>query len=244
MMQSGKERSILELLAEMKAEWMQRERKQAEPSCGKHSGSRPALLTEAFQLSDMDLPASIRNADLRLKRYRQKHRAAILFVVDASRSQGAKERLAFAKGSVMAILEQAYAKRDKVGMILFGNKKAELVLPYTKSVDFAAERLKPVKAKGNTPLAMGIRLAIQVQEQARRKHPEDLHLTVLLTDGKCNYDVEPGKVLGLTLQAAEEMQKKDLPLLVVDTENSVFGMGIAKKLADAAGGTYVALSQN
>lgn len=54
-------------------------------------------------------------------------------MVDASRSQGAKECLAFAKGSVMAILEQAYAKRDKVGMILFGDKKAELVLPIQKA---------------------------------------------------------------------------------------------------------------
>lgn len=75
-----------------------------------------------------------------------------------------------------------------------------------------------------------------------RKHPEDLHLTVLLTDGKSNYDVEPGKVLDLTMQAAGEMQKKELPLLVVDTENSIFGMGIARKLADAAGGTYAALT--
>lgn len=74
-----------------------------------------------------------------------------------------------------------------------------------------------------------------------RKHPEDLHLTVLLTDGKSNYDVEPGKVLDLTMQAAEKMRKKELPLLVVDAENSIFGMGIARKLADAAGGTYAAL---
>ena len=101
--------------------------------------------------------------DLRMKRYRNKKHSTVLFVVDASRSQGANKRLAFAKSAVMAMLEKAYCDRDRVGLILFGDKHATVKLPFTKSVDVAAENMRELKAKGNTPLAMGLRLAEQVQ---------------------------------------------------------------------------------
>lgn len=211
---------------------------------GKHSGSLcwEQENLDALHPSDIDLPATIRNAEIRLKRYRPQKQGAILFVVDASRSQGAKERLAFAKGAVMAILERAYSDRERVGMILFGDRRAELILPYTKSVDFAAEKVESLKAKGNTPLSMGMRLAIRTTETDIRKYPDAIHTMILLTDGKSNYDEEDGKPLNLALKAAEELKQKQMHLLVVDTENSVFGMGLAKKIADAAGGRYVKLS--
>lgn len=177
--------------------------------------------------------------NIRLKRFRQRHRAAILFVVDASRSQGARDRLAFVKGAVLTILARAYCDRDRVGVIVFGDRKAQTVLPYTKSVDLAAKRMEEMKAKGNTPLGMGIREALRLQKQDQKKHPEDLHLTVVLTDGKCNYDVLPGKPLLLAMAAAEQLGKEAAGALVVDTEKGVFSMGLAKKLAEATGGEYV-----
>lgn len=183
----------------------------------------------------MDHPLS----EIRLKRYREKHQTSILFVVDASRSQGSHERLAFVKGAVLAILQQAYTKRDKVGVIVFGDRQAQVALPLTKSVDFAAKQMEQLAAKGNTPLAQGIRLAVTTMEQDMRKYPENLHLMVLLTDGKCNYDTQKGQPLKLVMEAAGELKEKHLSVLVVDTESSVFGMGLAKKIAAAADGEYV-----
>lgn len=211
---------------------------------GKHSGSirYEPRLAKKFSISDIDLPATLRNNELRLKRYRLKKQCAVLFVVDASRSQGAKERLAFAKGAVMAMLEKAYSERERVGMIVFGDGKAEQALPYTKSVDFAAQKMEGLSAKGNTPLSMGMRLAVRTVETERKKYPDAMQIVVLLTDGKSNYDEEEGKPMELTMRAAAEMRDRQISLLVVDTENSVFGMGLAAKIADAAGGRYVRLS--
>ena len=159
--------------------------------------------------------------------------------MDASRSQGARDRLAFVKGAVLTILARAYCDRDRVGVIVFGDRKAQTVLPYTKSVDLAAKRMEEMKAKGNTPLGMGIREALRLQKQDQKKHPEDLHLTVVLTDGKCNYDVLPGKPLLLAMSAAEHLGKETSGTLIIDTEKGVFSMGLAKRLAEAAGGEYV-----
>ena len=76
-------------------------------------------------------------------------------------------------------------------MVVFGNRKAELILPFTGSVDFAARPMEELKARGNTPLAMGIRKALKVLEAEKRKNPEETGILVLLTDGKAN--LTPGR---------------------------------------------------
>jgi Mg-chelatase subunit ChlD len=43
----------------------------------------------------------------------------------------------------------------------------------------------------------------------------------------------------LVYQAAEDLRKNELPLLVIDTENSIFGMGIGARIAELADGAYV-----
>lgn len=160
--------------------------------------------TWAEHTSSADRILHLNPGNIRLKRFRQRHRAAILFVVDASRSQGARDRLAFVKGAVLTILARAYCDRDRVGVIVFGDRKA-----------------------------------LRLQKQDQKKHPEDLHLTVVLTDGKCNYDVLPGKPLLLAMSAAEHLGKETSGTLIIDTEKGVFSMGLAKRLAEAAGGEYV-----
>ena len=243
--QSGRERSIIEVLDEMMASlelpFSQKRAAQLKIKKGKHSGS--VVPSEAERkmcgLSDVDIPATIRTCVERGSHMEKDGHSTVLFVVDASRSQGANKRLAFAKSAVMAMLEKAYCDRDRVGLILFGDKHATVKLPFTKSVDVAAENMRELKAKGNTPLAMGLRLAEQVQLTDRRKYPEDIHLTVLITDGKSNYDTEHGNPVKLVYQAAEDLRKNELPLLVIDTENSIFGMGIGARIAELADGAYV-----
>ena len=75
----------------------------------------------------------------------------------------------------------------------------------------------------------------------KRKNPEETGILVMLTDGKANFDTREGKPWSLALKAAEELKRKGVPVLVIDTENSVFGMGLARQLSDAAGGKYVKL---
>lgn len=260
MKKSGREYSVLEVLEGMKQKiFSEREQNFREEwlPVGKHSGCLefPQKMKGSLSAGEVDLPATIRTAvengrtfgngwkpeagDLRLKRFRRKKQVSILFLVDASRSQGAMERLSFAKSAVLSILGQAYSSRDRVGMVVFGNRKAELVLPLTKSVDFAAGRMKALKARGNTPLAMGIRKSISVLELEKRKKPEETGILVILTDGKANFDTQEGRPWDLALKACGELKQKRVPVLVIDTENSVFGMGMARQIADCAGADYV-----
>lgn len=194
----------------------------------------PGTIRKAVEHGKTELPLCIAAEDLCEKELTKKRVYRLLFVVDVSRSVGAKERLAFAKGAVMSLLGQAYRKRDKVGMVVFGDGQAQLILPFTKSVDLAAERLRELKAKGNSPVGMGIREALKVVRAEKRKHPQDPCLLILLTDGKCNYDVQEGKPMEQAKKAARQISREQIPALVIDCDRSVFGMGLAKELAKEA----------
>jgi len=75
----------------------------------------------------------------------------ILFVVDASWSMAAAERMIATKGAIMSLLVDAYQKRDRVGLVVFQKEEARTVLPPTSSVDLAQKALKDVPVGGKTP---------------------------------------------------------------------------------------------
>jgi magnesium chelatase subunit D len=77
----------------------------------------------------------------------------VLFVVDASGSMAARQRMAAAKGAVLALLLQAYQRRDRVGLIAVRGEGASLLLPPTASVELAELRLRALPTGGRTPLA-------------------------------------------------------------------------------------------
>ena len=80
----------------------------------------------------------LRPDDLRIKVRARPARHTILFVVDSSRSMGARARMRQTKAAVLSLLVDAHQKRDRVGLITFGKGGARLVLPPTRSVRVAA----------------------------------------------------------------------------------------------------------
>jgi len=69
----------------------------------------------------------VKSEDIREKERVGKTSAVVLFVVDASGSMGAMQRMESAKGAVLSLLMDSYQKRDKIGMVAFKGKDAELV---------------------------------------------------------------------------------------------------------------------
>jgi magnesium chelatase subunit D len=113
----------------------------------------------------------------------------ILFVVDASWSMAASERMEATKGAIMSLLLDAYQRRDQVGLVVFQKEEARLVLPPTSSVELAKHALADVPVGGKTPLSAGLLLAHRVLMQQKRLHPEIMTMMILLTDGAGNVSV-------------------------------------------------------
>jgi magnesium chelatase subunit D len=157
----------------------------------------------------------------------------ILFVVDASWSMAVAERMAAAKGAILSLLNDAYQRRDRVGMIVFQKDRATLVLSPTNSVMMAQRALQDIPVGGKTPLSAGMRLAYEVLMREKITMPDVIPLMVLLTDGAGN--VAMGNKLGPLVesyQIARMIAEEHVHSVVINLEHPAFDRGLAQALAD------------
>ncbi|MGB7361334.1 MAG: AAA family ATPase, partial [Mycobacterium sp.] len=80
----------------------------------------------------------------------------VIFVVDASGSMAARDRMSAVGGATLSLLRDAYQRRDKVAVITFRQQDAQVLLPPTSSVHIASRRLARFDTGGRTPLAQGL----------------------------------------------------------------------------------------
>ena len=183
----------------------------------------------------------IRAEDLRVWIRARRASANILFIVDASGSMGAKERMKMVKGAVLALLREAYQKRDRVGLIAFRRTSAETLLPMTRSVELAEKALRSLPTGGKTPLAEGLAAALKMMDELGRKEGAETVL-VLVTDGRTNVSVA-GKAKEEALRAAEEIARRDAHCIVLDTEKSFPKVGLAPEIAQHMNAGYATLER-
>jgi magnesium chelatase subunit D len=130
------------------------------------------------------------------------------------------------------MLTDAYQKRDRVALIAFRGRRAELLLPPTTSVDQAEQRLRLLPTGGRTPLADGLRLALETLQRAASKAPGNA-LLVLVTDGRPNVAAAGGDAWTEARQMGERIAELGFDALVVDTEVGRLRLGLAPQLARA-----------
>ncbi|MFV9456078.1 VWA domain-containing protein [Rhodococcus sp. NM-2] len=164
----------------------------------------------------------------------------VVFVVDASGSMAARDRLSAVTGAVVSLLRDAYQRRDKVAVITVRGRAAELVLPPTSSVDIAVRRLRGMKTGGKSPLAEGFLRAREVVLRERLRDPQRRALVVALTDGRAT----GGKnALHRATVAAGLLADSSVASVVVDCETGVVRLGLAAELARRLRGGYVRLGE-
>jgi magnesium chelatase subunit D len=143
----------------------------------------------------------------------------------------ARSRMTEVKGAVLGLLLDAYQRRDKVGLITFRDKGAEVVLPPTSSVENAARRLDTITTGGRTPLAAGLAKAVQVINAERLRDPLRRPLVLLVTDGRADR--------ASATRAGAGLRGHDV--VVVDCEQGRVRLGLAQKLATDLGADYLRL---
>jgi len=186
----------------------------------------------------------IAREDLHRKVRAGRHGNLILFVVDASGSMAALRRMELVKGTVLALLCDAYQRRDEVGVIAFRGTEAELLLPPTRSIEAAERQLRNLPTGGRTPLAHALRLAEELLSRgsaATRPEP----LLIVLSDGRANVSLDdgPGDPWEQSLECARTLSRKAIPALVLDTEVGFIKMGRAQELAEALGARSLSLEE-
>ncbi|MBX7455731.1 magnesium chelatase subunit D family protein [Mycolicibacterium sp. 3033] len=152
----------------------------------------------------------------------------VIFVVDASGSMAARDRMSAVSGATLSLLRDAYQRRDKVAVITFRGQDARVLLPPTSSVYVASTRLARFDTGGRTPLAQGLLAARDMVVRERIRDRARRSLVVVLTDGRATGGPDP---LGRTATAAARLVAEGAAAVVVDCETSYVRLGLAQDLA-------------
>lgn len=193
----------------------------------------------------------VNDQDIREKIRVPKISTATLFVVDASGSMGASNRMESTKGAVMSLLFDSYQKRDRIGMVAFKGNDADVLLPLCSSVDLAFERLSELPTGGKTPLSAGLSKGLNLLLGEKRKNEETIPIMVLISDGRANVPVHSNESVDIkneVLEIAEEARSAGIHVIIIDTE-SVTGsfvkmqLGYCQEIARRAGGRYFSIDR-
>jgi len=169
--------------------------------------------------------AALRAQDLRFVREMPRHGVLHCFVLDCSGSMLAQERLALAKGLLLALFDRASAMRAEAALICFGGAGADLRFGPAVPRWWNERWLEPVGGGGGTPFAAGIRCAAQLLSRGARRKPAQQRWLWILTDGRT------------TDQAARPVHADEV--VFVDFERGTIRVGQCEKTAQAWGARRV-----
>ena len=204
------------------------------------------------------LAIAIEPADVQEKVREQKSGYLLVFIVDSSGSMGTA-LMSETKAAMISLLLDAYQRRDRVALVTFAGRRAEVLVPPTNSVEVAQRLLAALPAGGKTPLAHGLVQGYEVVAAALRRSPDLEPWLILLSDGEANvglhgdtrYDGAGYRLLvsEVLRTAAGIRRDKRVRALVIDTESHQFTLfrdaggrvSMARRIADALGAGYARL---
>jgi magnesium chelatase subunit D len=180
--------------------------------------------------ADLALVASLLHGSLREHVRAGRGGVLLCLVVDASGSMGARRRAARVKGALLELLRDAYARRDRVAVIAFRDAAASVLVAPGAPLERAAAALRELPTGGRTPLADGLEAAAALLARERTREPDRASLALVLTDGRAP---DPD---GRIAAAAAQLGRAADAVRVIDTEDGRVRLGLAARIATAAGG--------
>ena len=201
------------------------------------------LSTQSQQLehqSSKGLSIVVKPQDYRRKAREKRVGAYQLFVVDASGSMAARHRMEATKSAILSLLRDSYIHRDSVGLIAFRKESAEVLLPFTRSVERAERLLASMPTGGKTPLAHGLRMAYTMCDRLLRAHRAERIQIICITDGRATSGDSEDPVAE-SKQWARILGTLPVDCIVIDTETGFIKLGLAKELCKLMNGSYYAM---
>lgn len=192
------------------------------------------------QQDDKGLSILVKPQDYRRKAREKRIGGYQLFVVDASGSMAARHRMEATKAAILSLLRDSYIHRDSVGLIAFRKESAEVLLPFTRSVERAERLLATLPTGGKTPLAQGLHTAYTMCDRLLRKHSAERIQMICITDGRATSGDSEDPVAEAK-QWARILGTLPVDCIVIDTETGFIKLGLAKKLCQLMNGSYYAM---
>nr|WP_282731216.1 VWA domain-containing protein [Methanobacterium alcaliphilum] len=184
----------------------------------------------------------VESDDLREKIRKHGARASIALVVDISGSMFSERKAHKIKGILNQIMKDADRHKDKISVIGFKGKDAEVIIPTTKRAISFQQKVDQIRVGGTTPMSSGLKKGLAILKNEKKSN-EFIPMLVLLTDGMPNVGID-GSPSKEVMEIALELNENEIHTVVVNFEKSVsFGRNFNMEIAMASGGRYYELEE-
>ncbi len=179
----------------------------------------------------------VKKSDYKEKVRRRKISTLICLVLDTSSSMVMDAKMRGIKDSLNGLMLDIYQKRDRISLVVCFGRSAEVVLPFTSSVEKGNQFIEQLKFGGTTPLAAGMRRGMENLLTKTRIEKDTNSLLIIVTDGSANTPLVPGvDVDNEVKETAANILKHNIPVLVIDV--NIKGSEMAEEIARLCDGKY------
>jgi magnesium chelatase subunit D len=216
----------------------------------------PSIITALVNRGMQEQAPKIRphTSDLRIWERQGRSSVTIVLITDASYST--YHFLPAVSKALSIVYRDAYRNRDRLGLIAFQKNTASIMNHPSNNLRVTLGNLARLSPSGFTPLADGLKKALDVFKQERRRNSNFIPFAILISD--CFPEPITHKYEDLleepayqeTLKISKDFKKEKIPIVVVNPAHGkaksgvLFGgskLGI--KIAQFSGGTYYGIPQ-
>ncbi|MEN6329732.1 MAG: VWA domain-containing protein [Methanobacteriaceae archaeon] len=201
--------------------------------------SKDVAIDATIRAAALHSEGSIRveSEDIRHKVRKHGARASIAVVVDISGSMVSDRKANRVKGILDSIIQDINRHQDKISVIGFKGKEAEIIVPTTKRASSFQDQINQITVGGTTPLASGMKKGLEILKKENKKG-EFVPFMVILTDGMPNVGIDQGPIPD-ALKIAEKLQEEEILTIVINFEQTArYGRDMNMELAMTSGGRY------
>ncbi len=192
---------------------------------------------KAAILHAKDGKIEIKKGDYREKVKRRKISSLICIVLDTSSSMISHVKMEAIKEVMDELLLDAYQKRDRISLITCHGTGAEVLLPFTSSVERGKYLIEKIDFGGTTPLAAGMRKGVEMLKSRMRSEAETIPILVVVTDGTANTPVSTAGDVKVEIEETCEVIK-ELGIRSVFLHVGAGGRDFMERMAALSGGVY------
>ena len=196
----------------------------------------------------------LKPSDLRI--WVRQGRSSVTLILIADASFSTYHFLPAVSKSLSIVYRDAYRNRDRLGVIAFQKNSAQIMNHPTNNLRVALGNLTRLTPSGFTPLADGLRKALQVFKQEKRRSPNFIPFAVLISD--CFPEPLTHKYADLleepayleALKISKDFRREKIPIVVINPAHGksksgdLFGGSkLGMKIAHISNGTYYGIPE-
>jgi magnesium chelatase subunit D len=215
----------------------------------------PTIITALVSRGKGQTKPSVRLEPSDLRVWVRQGRSSVTLVLITDASYSTYHFLPAVSKALSIVYRDAYRNRDRLGLIAFQKNSARIMNHPTNNLRVTLGNLARLSPSGFTPLADGLRKAVEVFKQERRRSPNFIPYAVLISD--CFPEPLTHKYADLleepayqeTLRISQDFRRAKIPILVVNPAHGksksgqLFGGSkLGMKIARISNGTYCGIS--